>query len=87
MDKIIEERRHQLPLSETDVERIADAISRRATEAFHISEESHYNSHKKLDSLLDAYDSATNMFWKTFLSLVIIGAIVLAGYTVSKGIK
>ena len=85
MDKMTEERRHQLPLSDKDVERIADAISQRATEAFHISEEKHYNSHKKLDSLLDAYDSATNIFWRTFLSLVIIGAIVLAGYTVSKG--
>lgn len=80
-----EERRH--PLTEDDVDRIADAIAKKAREAFHIDEEEHYNSHQRLDRLLDAYDGATSIFVKTFLGLVIIGLIVLAGVTVVKGWK
>ncbi len=80
-----EERR--APISDEDVSRIADAVATRTKEAFHIEEEVHYNQHKKLDAMLAAYDTATNIFWKTFLALVITGAIILAGLTAIKGIK
>lgn len=68
-------------LTKEDIMQIADAVTDRAKTAFHIEEEAHYNSHKKLDSMLDAYTSATNIFWKTFLALVIVGGIILAGLT------
>lgn len=68
-------------LTKEDVMQIADAVAERAKTAFHIDEESHYNSHKKIDDLLEAYASATNIFWKTFLSIVIVGALILAGLT------
>lgn len=80
-----DEGRH--PLSDEDVDRLADAIALRTREAFHIDDEKHYNSHQRLDRLLDAYDGATNVFAKTFLALVVVGLIVLAGVTAVKGWK
>lgn len=68
-------------LTKEDVMQIADAVADRAKTAFHIEEEAHYNQHKKLDAMLEAYTSATNIFWKTFLSIVIVGALILAGLT------
>ena len=80
-----EERRN--PLTDEDVERIADAVANKTRAAFHIGEEVHYNQHQRLDKMLNAYDSATNIFWKTFLALMITGAIVLAGMAATKGMK
>lgn len=68
-------------LTKEDIMQIADAVTERAKSAFHIDEEEHYNQHKKLDAMLEAYTSATNIFWKTFLALVIVGGIILAGLT------
>lgn len=87
MDYTGDERRHLPQLTEDDVEKIAAAVSRKAREAFHLEEEKHYNDHKKLDMMLAAYENATNMFWKSFLGLIIAGTIVLAGIGLSKGIK
>lgn len=75
-----EDRRSSV-LTKEDIMQIADAVTIRAKNAFHIEEETHYNQHKKLDAMLDAYTSATNIFWKTFLALVIVGGIILAGLT------
>jgi len=79
------ERRH--PLTDDDIDKIAEAVTIKTRESFHIEEEKHYNSHQKLDKMLEAYDSATNIFWKMFLALVITGSIVLAGLSVVKGVK
>lgn len=84
MNDIVERRQ---PLSDDDIERIAEAVAKKTTETFHIDDEVHYNSHQRLDKLLDAYDSATNMFWKAFLGLVILGAIILASISIVKGAK
>lgn len=70
-------------LTKEDILQIADAVTERAKTAFHIDEKDHYNQHQKLDAMLDAYTSATNIFWKTFLALVIVGTIVIAGLTAS----
>ena len=72
----------RLPLSDEDVEKIAAKIAERTREAFYIEEEKHYNSHQKLDSLLQAYESASNIFAKTFIALTITGAMILAGLAV-----
>lgn len=85
MPESANERRH--PLTDDDINRIADAIASRAREAFHIDDKKHYDSHQRLDRLLDVYDGATSIFIKTFLGLVIIGMIVLAGVTSVKGWK
>lgn len=84
-EKSIEDRRH--PLSDEEIDRLAHAITKKTHSDFRISDEKHYNSHQRLDKLLDAYDSATNIFAKTFFGLVIIGMIVLAGVTAVKGFK
>lgn len=68
-------------LTKEDILQIADAVTERAKTAFHIDEKDHYNQHQKLDAMLDAYTSATNIFWKTFLALVITGSIILAGWS------
>jgi hypothetical protein len=75
------------PLSEEEVEWISQAIVAKTQAAFHIEEEKHYNSHQRLDRLLDAYDSATNIFSRTFFGLLVIGAIIFAGMASVKGIK
>lgn len=74
-------------LSEDDVQRIADAVTIKTRAAFFIDDEEHYNSHKKLDRMLGAYESATNIFIKTFLGFVIVGSIMIAGFSVVKGLK
>ena len=75
------------PISEQDIERIAVAVAEKASAAFHISEEKHYNDHQKLDRILEAYENAQSIFWKGFLSLVIVGAILLSGIGLVKGAK
>lgn len=70
-------------LTREDIIHIVDAVMEREKTAFHIDEEEHYNQHKKLDAMLDAYTSATGIFWKTLLALIITGGIVLAGLTVT----
>jgi hypothetical protein len=87
MEETVEERRHLPPLRDEDVERIAEAVAEKAKASFHISEEKHYNDHKRLDKLLDVYDNATNIFIKTFIGFVIVGAILLAGIAMTKGAK
>lgn len=79
-----DEDRRASVLTKEDIMQIADAVTTRAKNAFHIEEEAHYNQHKKLDAMLEAYTSATNIFWKTFLALVIVGGIILAGLTATK---
>lgn len=82
------EPKRRITLSDEDIERIADAIIRKQKErSFYIDEEYHYNAHKRIDRLLDTYENATNIFVKTFLALVIVGAIVLAGIAAIKGWK
>ena len=75
------------PLSDDDIDRIATAVAKKASDAFHIEEEEHYNSHKRLDKLLDVYDSAQSAFWKAFIAIVIVGALVLAGIGITRGAK
>lgn len=81
----MEDRRQ--PLTDEDIERIANAVAKKATAAFHIGEEEHYDSHKRLDKLLDVYDSAQSAFCKAFVAVVIVGALVLAGIGITKGAK
>ena len=82
-----EERRDFRPLTDVDVEKIANAVAKKTHETFHIEEEKHYNDHQRLDRLLTAYETATNIVWKTVLGFIILGAIVLASIGASKGIK
>ena len=84
---MMEERRHQPPLSDADIERIAKAVSDASKQSFHIEAEIHYNSHKRLDKMLEAYEGASNAFTKAFFGLVILGAITLAGLAITKGFK
>jgi hypothetical protein len=79
------EAEHRYALSDDDIERIAARLAEKARAAFHIDEEKHYNSHQRLDKLLDAYDNAANIFIKTFLALLIAGLIMLAGVAALKG--
>lgn len=75
------------PLSDADIERIAVAVARKASQAFHIEEEKHYNDHHKLDKMLEVYENAQSSFWKAFIAIVIVGALFLAGLGIAKGVK
>lgn len=81
------EHERRQPLSDEDIDRIAQAVASKAKEAFHIEEEKHYNDHQRLDRLLTAYEEATGMIRKAFYGLVIIGTIALAGVGIVKGMK
>jgi len=74
-----EERRHSPPLSDSDIQKIANAVAAKAKESFHIEDEEHYNSHKRLDKLLDIYDRANSALVKTLIALVILGILFFAG--------
>ncbi|MCX7184925.1 MAG: hypothetical protein NTW90_06795 [Nitrosospira sp.] len=45
---------------------------------FSIPAEAHYNSHKSMDDLVADWKMAKGIFWKAFLGLAILGAVVLA---------
>jgi hypothetical protein len=85
----LKERRHLPPLSEDDVQRIANAVSDRAIKScqssFHLAEEKHYNDHKRLDRILDMYDNASNVIVKTFIAMIFVGALALAAMGKFKG--
>jgi len=76
-----------MALSDEEIDRIAEAIVSRQKAVFAIDEEKHYNSHKRLDHLLDAYDNAANIVSKTLLGLVVVGALFLAGLATIKGVR
>lgn len=98
-----------MPLSQDDVERIADAIAprlvqqvRQSQHQFWIDPEAHYQDHlkvRRLDDIFDeetaqslkdlagAYRAGRSRFFVMFVSLVIVGAIALAGYALWSGSK
>ena len=74
-------------LSDEDIEKIAEAVVKKAHSAFFIPEEEHYNQHRRLDALLDSYDKATGTASKIIISLIIVGALYLGALATMKGLK
>lgn len=79
-----EEEKQRLKISDTDVERIAEAITVRLTEkkSFTIDAETHYNTHKELDDFLKTWKDAKSLWTRIILTTVFIGVIILIGISV-----
>lgn len=45
---------------------------------FYVDPEEHYIQHQRLDRLLDIYDSASNILWKSFVGAAVLGMLVFA---------
>jgi len=78
-------------MNQEEIEKLAFEIyklqnaNKEAHGNFHVPEELHYVEHSELRDLLKDYKTAKSMFWKAFLGLVILGAIVLAGIGILSG--
>ena len=65
-----------MALSQNDVDRIAERVVE-LQQNYSIESKEHYDAHQRIDRLLQIYDQAQNIAWRTFLSLLIIGGIVI----------
>ena len=73
-----------MPLSDHDVERVAEAVLEKQ-KAYVIEDKEHYDAHQRIDRLLDMYDAAQNVAWKTFISLLVVGGILVAAIAAGVG--
>ena len=62
-------------LSDEDIDRIAEAIAKSDKYTFAVDPRDHYSSHERIDNLLKAYDTASNLVLKTVLAFFILGII------------
>jgi hypothetical protein len=72
-------------MTDAEIEKLAVAIVAKGGDAFHIEGEKHYNSHKRLDALLDVYDKTTSTVLKALIGLFVVGAMIIAGIGAMKG--
>lgn len=73
-----------MPLTDQEVDRIADAVVAKQ-KAFSLDSKEHYDSHQRIDRLLNMYDAAQNIAWKTFISLLVVGGILVAAVAAGVG--
>jgi hypothetical protein len=73
------------PLSQSDIDRIADAITPRLISQVHaqhhefwIDPKIHYDEHHGLREMLTDYRLARGLFWKIFIWALAAGAAVIA---------
>lgn len=67
-------------MTENDVDKIASAVCSKIQEhrqSWWVEPETHYNQHKQLGELLDEYKEAKNIFWKSFIGVLITGSLVI----------
>lgn len=79
-----EDRRHQIVLSEADLDKFVDNIVERVREKhneFDLDPEQHYKDHHELSKFLKTFNDAQNIFVKAFLSLVFLGAFALVAWS------
>jgi len=64
-------------MTNEEIKKLADEIVQQKG-GFYVDPEEHYIQHQRLDRMLDLYDSASNIVWKTFIGLVVLGMLALA---------
>jgi len=70
-------------LSEDEVEKIADKLFDKfdsKMQKFWIEPEKHYESHRRLDDLLEVWKQTKSTFLKTFIGIFIIGLIAFSAF-------
>ena len=72
-------------MTDEEIEKLAKMIEKHKPE-FHIDPKKQYDSHKRIDKLLDSYEEATGVFKKFFIGALILGmfAIVAVGLNWNK---
>lgn len=65
-------------MTNEEIKKLADEIVKQRG-GFDVEPEEHYLQHQRLDRMLDLYDSASNIIWKTFIGLVVLGMLAVAG--------
>ena len=73
-----------MALSQNDVDRIAERVVE-LQQNYSIESKEHYNAHQRIDRLLQLYDQAQNIAWKTFLGLLIFGGLVFVAIATGVG--
>lgn len=63
-----------MPLSKQEIETLAEEIVKRKP-AFYVDPEEHYKQHERLERFLDTYDSASNLIFKFFLGVFLVGVV------------
>ena len=64
-------------MTEDEIKTLAEAIVE-LKGGFYVEPEKHYLQHKRIDRVLDLYESASNIFMKIFIGAMIVGSLVLA---------
>jgi len=59
-------------LSTDEIKQIVDACKAHAGEDFYISPKQHYDTHARLDRLLDIFDRCESQAWKFVIGLTIV---------------
>ncbi len=75
-------------LSHTDIEALASLLVAKIQEQHHefwIDPEQHYIDHKNQRELYEAYGSAKGIFFKIFITAVIIGSFLSAAWGILRG--
>lgn len=70
-------------LSDEDVERVAEKLFAKfdsKLRTFWIEPEKHYESHRRLDDLLDVWKQTKNTALKTVIGLFILGLIAVSAF-------
>jgi len=71
-------------MTDDEIKKLAKEIVKQKG-GFYVEPESHYQQHARLDKLLSMYDSVNNMFVRSILWMVILGALGLAVFSVKMG--
>lgn len=67
-------------LSDEDIDRIAEAVAKKEACTFYVDPRDHYSAHERIDSLLKAYDTASNIVLKAILAFFIVGIIGVVAF-------
>lgn len=62
-------------MTDEDIEKLAKAIAEKSDHGFYVDPKDHYSSHERLDRILDAYDSASNLVLKSLIGFFMVGVI------------
>lgn len=64
-------------MTDEEIKKLAEEIVEQKG-GFYVDPEDHYQQHQRLDKMLDLYDSASNIFFKTLVGAVILGLFTVA---------
>ncbi len=76
-----ERRKVMAPLSDDDVDRIAQRVKKIMSSEFDIDSKEHYDAHMELTKMAQSFNGARGILTKVFVSMVAIGGVMLAAFS------